>query len=191
MKIDKNLNLVSTINRDGALPVYIHVMPFPYEVVEEHCFLLGQLFTSFISQIGGLGASRVAAMMLRKKLKQEQELTGRTGPTIIDDIQRMTTVIYNDGLAWKSSPLDAAFKQKIIDPDEYRDIEGEIVFFIVSSAIQKKELIAPTVGTLIGMFGGQLVSLSATEYRDSLSTPTTDTNTQLQTAPQETSFIPS
>jgi hypothetical protein len=35
-------------------------------VVEEHCLLLGNLFTNFISQVGGLGAARVAAMMLVK-----------------------------------------------------------------------------------------------------------------------------
>jgi hypothetical protein len=77
VKIDKKLNLVSTINRDGALPVYLHVLPFPYEVVEEHCFLLGNLFNNFITQIGGIGAARVAAMMLRKKLKEQGASEGR------------------------------------------------------------------------------------------------------------------
>ncbi|HGE7400764.1 TPA: hypothetical protein ACGBZ1_004202 [Yersinia enterocolitica] len=191
MKIDKNLNLVSTISRDGGNPVYIHVTPFPYEVVEENCLLLGNMFSSFISQVGGLGAARIAAMMLRKKIKQDQELSGASGPTIVDDIQRLTTVIYNDNGEWKSSPFDAAMKNGVITAEEYRDTEGEIVFFMVSSAIQKRELIAPTVGAVISMYGGQLTSSNAMEFRASLLKSNQDTDTQLPSAEQETSFIPS
>lgn len=191
MKIDKKLNLVCSISRDDGSLIYVHTSPFPYEVVEEHCLMLGSLFTSFIAQVGGLGAARVAAMMLRKKIKKEQEVTGQDGPNIVDEIQRQTTVIFNDNGQWKSVPLDSAMKQGIISADEFREVEGEIVFFMVSSAIQKPELIKPTVGSVIGMFGGQLTLSTATEWRGSLLTSRTDTDTPNQTAPQETSFIPS
>ncbi|QPO98286.1 hypothetical protein GVI61_17860 [Citrobacter freundii] len=191
MKIDKKLNLVCSISRDDGSLIYVHTSPFPYEVVEEHCLMLGSLFTSFIAQVGGLGAARVAAMMLRKKIKKEQEVTGRDGPNIVDEIQRQTTVIFNDNGQWKSVPLDSAMKQDIISADEFREVEGEIVFFMVSSAIQKPELIKPTVGSVIGMFGGQLTLSTATEWRGSLLTSKTDTDTPNQNAPQETSFIPS
>ncbi|HCM9129105.1 TPA: hypothetical protein N5L07_003456 [Enterobacter asburiae] len=194
MKIDKKLNLVTNITREDGSIVYLHVTPFPYEVVEEHCLLLGNLFTNFISQVGGLGAARVAAMMLRKKLKREQELNadnGQHGPNIVDEIQRLTSVVWNDGGTWKTTSFDAAMKQGIISPDEYREVEGEVVFFMVSSAIQKAQLIAPTVGSVIGMFGGQLESLSVTAFRDSLLTSNPPTDTQTPSAQQETSFIPS
>lgn len=194
VKIDKKLNLVTNITREDGSIVYLHVTPFPYEVVEEHCLLLGNLFTNFISQVGGLGAARVAAMMLRKKLKREQDLSaeqGQQGPTIVDEIQRLTSVIWNDGGAWKTTSFDAAMKQGIISPDEYREVEGEVVFFMVSSAIQKANLIAPTVGTVIKMYDGQLTSSSVTAFRDSLQTSKLDTDTQTQNAPPETSFIPS
>ncbi|EFE7247459.1 hypothetical protein [Escherichia coli] len=194
MKIDKKLNLVTNITREDGSIVYLHVTPFPYEVVEEHCLLLGNLFTNFISQVGGLGAARVAAMMLRKKLQREQELrdeANQQAPTIVDEIQRLTSVVWNDGGTWKTTSFDAAMKQGIISPDEYREVEGEVVFFMVSSAIQKAHLIAPTVGSVIGMFGGQLVSLSVTAFRDSLQTSNPPTDTQTQNAQPETSHIPS
>ncbi|MBA7732157.1 hypothetical protein [Enterobacter roggenkampii] len=194
MKIDKKLNLVTNITREDGSIVYLHVTPFPYEVVEEHCLLLGNLFTNFISQVGGLGAARVAAMMLRKKLKREQELNadnGQHGPDIVDEIQRLTSVVWNDGGTWKTTSFDAAMKQGIISPDEYREVEGEVVFFMVSSAIQKAQLIAPTVGSVIGMFGGQLVSLNVTAFRDSLLTSNPPTDTQPPSAQPETSYIPS
>ncbi|ABP59724.1 hypothetical protein [Enterobacter sp. 638] len=192
MRIDKKLNLVSNITRDDGSVVYLHVTPLPYEVVEEHCLLLGNLFTNFISQVGGLGAARVAAMMLRKKIRKEQELSGdSSGPNVVDEIQRMTSVIWNDKGTWKTTGLDSALKQDIISPDEYREVEGEVVFFMVSSAIQKAELIAPTVGAVIGMYGGQLESSSATAFRDSLLKSNQDTDTQSQDAQPETSFIPS
>lgn len=194
VKIDKKLNLVTNITREDGSIVYLHVTPFPYEVVEEHCLLLGNLFTNFISQVGGLGAARVAAMMLRKKLKREQELNadnGQHGPNIVDEIQRLTSVVWNDGGTWKTTSFDAAMKQGIISPDEYREVEGEVVFFMVSSAIQKAQLIAPTVGSVIGMFGGQLESLSVTAFRDSLLTSNPPTDTQTPSAQPETSYIPS
>lgn len=190
MKIDKKLNLVSNITREDGSIVYLHVTPFPYEVVEEHCLLLGNLFTQFISQVGGLGSVRVAAMMLRKKLQQERA-AGNTGPSIVDEIQRLTVVIYNDNGQWKSVPYESALKQSVITPDEYREVEGEVVFFIVSSAIQKRDLIAPTVGAVIGMFGGQLTASSVTEFRDSLPKSNQDTDTPILDARLETSYIPS
>ncbi|HCC3432083.1 hypothetical protein MMA45_06765 [Salmonella enterica] len=194
MKIDKKLNLVTNITREDGSIVYLHVTPFPYEVVEEHCLLLGNLFTNFISQVGGLGSARVAAMMLRKKLKREQELmdeANQQAPTIVDEIQRLTSVVWNDGGTWKTASFEVAMKQGIISPDEYREVEGEVVFFMVSSAIQKAHLIAPTVGSVIGMFGGQLVSSSVTAFRDSLQTSNPPTDTQTQNAQPETSHIPS
>lgn len=200
VKIDKKLNLVTNITREDGSIVYLHVTPFPYEVVEEHCLLLGNLFTNFISQVGGLGAARVAAMMLRKKLKREQELMdeanqqaqqAQQAPTIVDEIQRLTSVVWNDGGTWKTASFEIAMKQGIISPDEYREVEGEVVFFMVTSAIQKAHLIAPTVGSVIGMFGGQLVSLNVTAFRDSLQTSNPPTDTQTLSAQQETSHIPS
>ncbi len=200
VKIDKKLNLVTNITREDGSIVYLHVTPFPYEVVEEHCLLLGNLFTNFISQVGGLGAARVAAMMLRKKLQREQELReeanqqaqqAQQAPTIVDEIQRLTSVVWNDGGTWKTTSFEVAMKQGIISPDEYREVEGEVVFFMVSSAIQKAHLIAPTVGSVIGMFGGQLVSSSVTAFRDSLLTSNPPTDTQTQSAQPETSYIPS
>ncbi|EMF1901390.1 hypothetical protein V2G80_002505 [Raoultella ornithinolytica] len=191
MKIDKKLNLVTNITRDDGSIVYLHVTPFPYEVVEENCILLGNLFTKFISQVGGLGAARVAAMMLRQSLKAEIDSGRQAGPTLVDEIQRLTVVIHNDGGQWKTVPLEVAFKQGIIDPDEYREVEGEVVFFMVSSAIQKASLLAPTVGTVIKMYDGQLTSSSVTAYRDSLQTSKPVTDTQTQNVPPEASYIPS
>ncbi|HBY6943307.1 TPA: hypothetical protein MI542_09310 [Klebsiella pneumoniae] len=191
MKIDKKLNLVTNITRDDGSTVYLHVTPFPYEVVEEHCVLLGNLFTNFVTQVGPLGSARVAAMMLRSRLKKAQAEGLPDGPTIVDEIQRLTVVIHNVGGQWNTTPLEVAFKQGIIDPDEYREVEGEVVFFMVSSAIQKANLIAPTVGTVIKMYDGQLTSSSVTAFRDSLQTSKPDTDTPTQNAQPETSFIPS
>lgn len=200
MKIDKKLNLVTNITRDDGSIVYLHVTPFPYEVVEEYCVLLGNLFTNFITQVGPLGSARVAAMMLKKRLKQEQDARLEDGKslsdlpkslTLVDEIQRLTVVIHNVGGQWKTTPLEVAFNQGVIDPDEYREVEGEVVFFMVSSAIQKANLIAPTVGTVIKMYDGQLTSSSVTAFRDSLQTSKPDTDTPTQNATPETSFIPS
>lgn len=193
MKIDKKLNFVSTITREDGSLVYLHVVPFPYEVVEQNCVMLGGLFNNFFSMVGSVGAPRVAAMMLRNILKAQQD-AGQIAagmPTIVDDIQRLTTVIWNDSGNWKTISLDTAFKQEILSEDEYREVEGEVVFFMVSSAIQKANLIAPTVGKALEMYSGQLVSSNVTAFRDSLLTSKTDTDIPILEAQPELSHIPS
>lgn len=193
MKIDKNLNFVSTITRDDGSLVYLHVVPFPYEIVEQNCIMLGNLFNNFFSMVGYLGAPRVAAMMLRNAIKSKQEAGSLAPgmPTLVDEIKRLTTVIWNDKGVWKPVSLEAAIQQDIISAEEYRDVEGEIVFFMVSSAIQKAELMTGTVGRSLDMYSGQLVSLSATAYRDSLPKSKTDTDTPIQETQPELSYIPS
>ncbi|HGK7507599.1 TPA: hypothetical protein ACJ569_003559 [Kluyvera cryocrescens] len=190
VKIDRKLNFVSTVIREDGTLLYLHAVPLPYEVVEENCVLLGSMFNNFFSMVGGIGAPRVAAMMLRKALKAQQEREPGA-PTIIDDMQRLTTVVWNDDGVWKTTPLDTAFKQGIISPDEYREVEGEVVFFMVASAIQKANLIAATVGQALDAYNGQLTSLTSTGYRDSLPTSKTDTDTQTPIPQQELSHIPS
>lgn len=192
MKIDKKLNFVSTVSRDDGSLIYLHVVPFPYDVVENNCLLLGGMFNNFFTLVGSMGAPRVAAMMLRQTLKSQQD-DGRlpAGPTIVDDIQRLTTVIWSDVGVWKTCPLDTALKQGILSDDEYREVEGEIVFFMVSSAIQKPSLFVPTIGKALEMYSGRLVLLSATAFKDSLLTSKTDTDTPAPPAQQELSHIPS
>jgi hypothetical protein len=80
MKIDKKLNLVSNITRGDGSIVYLHVTPFPYEVVEEYCVLLGNLFTNFIAQVGPLGSARVAMMLRKGSGRHGSEETGKSEP---------------------------------------------------------------------------------------------------------------
>ncbi|PIJ48826.1 hypothetical protein BL250_02295 [Erwinia sp. OLTSP20] len=194
MRIDKKLNFVTSVNRDDGEIVYVHVIPLPHEVVEENCVLLGSLFNNFFSTVGALGSTRVAAMMLRKAIQLGEGDNARgteKRPTLLDDIARMSTVVCKISGDWQNIPLDTAVSQGVITPDEYREVEGEIVFFIVSSAIQKSSLIPGTIGAVLGVYSGQLTSLSATEYNASLPTLKTDTDTPTPSVPQETSFIPS
>ena len=193
MKIDRKLNFVSTITRDDGSLVYLHVTPFPYEVVEVNCVLLGNLFNNFFTMVGTVGAPRVAAMMLRQTLKAQQENAGDQAGTLtlLDDIERLTTVIWNADGAWRPVTLKAAFEQGVITAEEYREVEGEVVFFMVSSAIQKANLLAGTMGKVLEMYSGQLVSSNVTAFRDSLPTSKTVIDTPTPEAPPELSHIPS
>lgn len=193
MKIDKKLNLVSTIEREDGSLVYLHVTPLPYEIVEINCLLLGSLFNRFFSLVGGIGAPRVAAMMLQSEINDRLALTPELAgkPTLIDDIHRLISVIWSDNGEWKKTTLDDALKRDIISLEELREVEGEIVFFIVGFAIQKSTLVIPTVGKALEAYSGQLISLSTTEYIDSLPKSKTTTNTQNPQPQSEQSFIPS
>lgn len=169
-KIDRSLNLVSIVERD-TIPLYVYSTPLPYEVVEANHVLLGHVFSKFHQDVGQVGAPRVAAMMLRSTLRAAQQ-PGQTGPTILDDIARLTNVVAWDDGKWKQYPLDVAISRGVITLDEWRDVEGEVCFFMVSCAIQKRSLIPAIVGSILSMYSAQLTASDCSEFRSSLLSPT-------------------
>ena len=168
MKIDQSLNLVSTVERDG-FPLYVYVTPFPYEVIEQYYGILGQTFSRFYQDIGQIGSPRVAGMMLREAAKSAMP-EGFTGTTVMDEIHRLArVVVFVDG-RWQQLPLGQALDKGVIDKEEWRDVEGEVCFFIVSCAMQKRNLIKGLVGSVLGMYGAQLTSSNITAFLASLPT---------------------
>jgi len=199
MKIDQALNLVTTIDQEDSIyPIYVYVTPFPYEVVEQYHEMLGATLTKMYQMIGDLGAVRTAGMMLRKAEKMffpEYE-----GPGFFDEIMRLTQVaVMQDGV-WKKTPLESALKNGLISTEEWRDVEGEVSFFIVSSAIQKRKLMKPLTGRALAPFGAQLTPSNFTAFLGSLEKPKAETESQqdqAQEAPKrstgsaKTQYIPS
>jgi hypothetical protein len=110
--------------------------------------------------------------------------------TIVDEIQRLTVVVYSDGGSGRPRRLRWHSSRGLLTLTNTARLRRS-GFFMVSSAIQKANLIAPTVGTVIKMYDGQLTSSSVTAFRDSLQTSKPDTDTQTQNAQPETSYIPS
>ena len=196
MKIDQALNLVTTIDQGEAVyPVYVYVTPFPLAVVEQYHEILGSTLSKMYNLIGDLGAVRTCAMMLRKAEKTFYP-QGYDGPGLFDEIQRLTQVaVYKDG-NWKKIPLGSALKGGVISDDEWRDVEGEVAFFIVSSAMQKRKLLEPLTGRALRPFGAFLTPLTITAYLDSLpklkQPQVSDTEADQATTPApKTVFIPS
>lgn len=183
MKIDQSLNLVSTVEREGT-PLYVYVTPFPYEVIEQYYGILGQTFSRFYQDIGQIGSPRVAGMMLREAAKAAIP-EGYTGTTVFDEILRFSRVVVFAEGKWQQYPLEQALKMGVIDQEEWRDVEGEVCFFIVSCAMQKRNLIPTLVGKVLAMYGAQLTSLKITAYLDSL--PTSKTEEIQETTTEATS----
>lgn len=172
MKIDQSLNLVSTVERD-SFPLYVYVTPFPFEVIEQYYGILGQTFSRFYQDIGQLGSTRVAGMMLREAARAAMP-EGFTGTTVIDEIERFTTVVSYVNGGWQRMPLSQALEKEIITKEEWRDVEGEVCFFIVNCAMQKRHLIPVLVGKTLAMYGAQLTPLSVTAFLGSLPTSKPD-----------------
>lgn len=198
MKIDQSLNLVATVERE-SVPLYVYVTPFPYEVIEQYYGILGQTFSRFYQDIGQIGSPRVAGMMLREAAKAAMP-DGYTGNTVFDEIYRLSRVVTLVNGEWKSYPLAQALEKEIISKEEWRDVEGEVCFFIVSCAMQKRNLIPALVGKVLSMYGAQLTSSSVTAFLASLPTSKTEDapETTGEVANQESSepvtdpaFIPS
>lgn len=143
VKIDRKLNFVSTITRDDGSLVYLHIVPFPYEVVEENCVLLGNLFNNFFSLVGSVGAPRVAAMMLRKIIKARQEA---------GDLQPGTP---NTG---KFTVLICRVSAQVIRSySQYNRVRGKLTrycnkFWITRSVVMLRDLLFITIPAVMRLY---------------------------------------
>lgn len=195
MKIDDKLNLVSVTTTDNG-PVYFHAVPLPFDVVEDNIELLAELYGTCLHAVGASGATRIAASMLRKRIKLmiEKAILPADRPTIIDDIGRMVTVIFNSPEGWKSTDIGTAIARGVITAEDYREVESEIVFFMVGYAVQKKTLFNATIQKALELYDAQFTSLSATGFKGTLQTSNVASDIpNLPEAPQlqDNAFIPS
>lgn len=177
MKIDQALNLVTTIDQEDSLyPVYVFVTPFPYEVVEQFHEMLGTVLSRSYQLIGELGSVRTCAMQLRKA--EKEFYPNYSGPSFFDEVERLTQVaVMKDGV-WKKITLEAALKNGIISQEDWRDVEGEVSFFIVGSAMQKRKYLQSLTARALAMFGAVLTPLNFTAYLGSLPKPSEDKDSE-------------
>ena len=191
MKIDKALNLVLTVDRDG-FTIHVHSSPISEEVFENYYLPISKTFAGIYDEGVALAAPRIAGMMLKDVSKRLGLWEGEEGVQagLMKEIERLTNVLVpGDNGGFVSMPLESALARDKISTEEYREIFGQIIFFIVISAMHKKKLIPQFLAAMTNMWGGVTTSSNSTEYADYLTTSTAAANTGEKVAVQ--SSIPS
>ncbi|HET8705307.1 MAG TPA: hypothetical protein VFM46_03305 [Pseudomonadales bacterium] len=186
MKINKALNLVITVEDEGEI-VHVHCAPIRHEIFEKYHRVMARTFAAIYAEgMNIIAGPRVASLMLRE-IAEETPRTIRNadgatsqgnwyeGPDGIEnglmpEIRRLTNVSTFAPEGWRQVPIDVARKMGIIGDEAMREIEGQIVFFILASAMHTGLQRAQMLEAMAGLWGAQITSLNSTEYNSSLQT---------------------
>lgn len=168
MKIDNKLNLVVTVG-----DTHFHSMPITKETFERYFKVIGKTFNEIYSDgYSFVAGVRIASLMLKETAK-DMGILDDVQKGLINEIRRLTNVICLTDEGWKPLPVEVALKSGKIDQEMLDEVENQIVFFILISAMHKKDQVMEFLKPMIDLWGGELTSSNATAWSDSLSTSTT------------------
>ena len=180
MQIDKKLNIVIPVERNDGTTIYVHTTPLDYEVFEQYFIVLGKAFSSIFAEgLSVIGGPRVAALMLKKVAIDMGVWDGDGGVQqgLMAEIQRLSNVVAPGPGGWQTLPLYNAQKEGLLTAEEMREVEGQAVFFILTSALNKPKQIPVIMQGVSRLWGAQTTLSNSTEFAASLKTSTEAANT--------------
>lgn len=177
MKIDRNLNLVQQIEREGKPSVHVHSAPISREVFEANYLLVARAH----SELFGRGAAyainsgpKIAALTLKDAGRQNAAEKGADGDggaaALLMEIRRLTNITAATERGWETLPVDVAVARGVIDADEYAEVEATTAFFTFVCAMTKRAALPNVLGAMASVLGAQITSSNATEFAASLAT---------------------
>ena len=190
MRIDRRLNLVVPVEREGEANIYVHSMPISRAVFEDHFLILSQAYTMIYDQgIGVTSGPRVAAMVIRRVAERLNvwEGEGGVGNALMNEIRRLSNAIVpNPKGGWQTLPFEIVRERmghddQTMTEDEVAEVENAICFFIVASAIHKKNVLPGILGLVGNLWETRTTYSNATDYAASLPTWTKADSTETKT----------
>ena len=146
MKIDRNLNLVMQVQTAKNGLVYIHSASIGRSVFEQFYLELGKVFSQCFDSVNqahlALSAPQLAYPALKSIATKAGNWDGAGGVKfgLINEIIRLTNVVFAGENGWESLPFDVAVKREILDEDEEAEALSSLVFFTAISKVAPKDL---------------------------------------------------
>lgn len=176
LRIDRKLNLIVPVEREGLGTVYVHSMPISREVFERYFLVIGRAFALIYSKdLNFFAGPRVAKLLLRNAAEEVNAWKGPEGVEagLLGEIRRLSNVsVPREGGGWETLPYETALARGIFSEDEVEECENNICFFILNSAVQKRSSLLAFLVAMNEYWGTQTTLLNATEYTTSLPTLT-------------------
>lgn len=146
MKIDRNLSLVMQVQTAKNGLVYIHSASIGRSVFEQFYLELGKVFSQCFDSVNqahlALSAPQLAYPALKSIATKAGNWDGAGGVKfgLINEIIRLTNVVFAGENGWESLPFDVAVKREILDEDEEAEALSSLVFFTAISKVAPKDL---------------------------------------------------
>jgi len=172
MRINEKLNLVVPVDTATG-KIYVHSVPLQLEAFERYYQLIWNTFSRIIvtenETAGTIGAVRVAAMMLKTVANSMNAWEGPMGGAeLMAELRRLSNVIVPGDNGWQTMPLEDAVRTGLLDPLDKSEVENAIVFFIVSSAMHRREMLRRVLQGMETLWDAQITSSNSTEFIASL-----------------------
>ena len=141
MKIDRNLNLVMRVETENSNNVYIHSASISRSVFEQFYLELGKVFSQCFDSNNpshlALSAPQLAYPALKSIATNAGNWDGVGGVKfgLVNEIIRLTNVVFANERGWEAVPFDVAVKREIVNEDEQFEILSSIVFFTAISKV--------------------------------------------------------
>lgn len=183
-KIDKKLNLIIPVERDGKPQLYVHSAPIGSEVFDAYFAVLARTFTDMYA-LGHMAGPRVADKVLRAtaekmgvwedSYRDSQRIMGAKNG-LVAEIHRLTNVASPSERGWEQLPYYEARTRGVLDSEEVAEVDSAIVFFTLVSVMHTKAERAQLFD-LIRESGARIESSNCTDFMKSLLISTAGANT--------------
>jgi hypothetical protein len=180
MRIDQKLNFAFPVDLPDGSTAHVYSMPIGRAVFETYYDALGKVFTRcFDGQDPkhiALTAPQIAYAALKSLSVAAGNWEGNGGVKagLINEIVRLTSVVFVGKQGWETLPMDIAVKRGILDEDSEAEVLSVLVFFTSISKVAPKAL----AGTFLEMAGSlrnwQFTSSACMAFMNSLPTSTED-----------------
>lgn len=185
MKINARLNLVLPVERSDGGKLYVHSIPLPMEVFDRYFLVIAKTFAAIWDEgIGPTGGPAVAARMLKHIAQNMKVWEGPEGVEagLMAEIRRLTSVLSPGPRGWEQVPLQDAIDRGVLDAEDQAEVENIVAFFIVASAMHKRDVAPAILALMSSLWGASTTSLSCMEYGASLTTSTQAAGSPVRTA---------
>jgi len=183
VKIDRNLNLVMQVQTAKNGLVYIHSASIGRSVFEQFYLELGKVFSQCFDSVNqahlALSAPQLAYPALKSIATKADNWDGAGGVKfgLVNEIIRLTNVVFAGENGWETLPFDVAVKREILDEDEEAETLSSLVFFTAISKVAPKDLKNSFLEMAGALRNWELTSLDSTEFQNGLPISTKKGNT--------------
>jgi len=191
MRIDAKLNLIVPVDQADGSRVFVHVTPVSREVFETYYLSISRAFTEiYTNGLNVASGPKVAALVLKDVATRMGvwDTPGGVRQGLVEEIRRLSNVVFPGPGGWSSLPLMVAVAKDIISEEDAAEAEGVATFFILNCLMHKKKNLAPTLTLMSGLWETQTSSSGVMEFAGSLRTSTEDASTGATLTP---SSVPS
>jgi hypothetical protein len=178
LSLNEKLHLVVPIYADDGetIVAYIHSAPIMRETFEAHYLILSKTFAAIHTEgLGVIAGPRVASYVLHDVAKKSRDEMGAAA--LMNEIRRLTSVCLRNNDGWENMQFQDTVDLGRLAPDDVAEVLNALVFFIVTSAMQRKQDLKEMMDGAARLWGARTSYLDFTAFAASLGTSTQTADT--------------